>query len=222
MTSRPRTYRTDRTGARAVLAAAALAASTLCLAGCTTFGGGTDSSPSTSPSAPAASASASPSATGVALPADCAGLVSPEVYAAIFGATPLNDAGFLGPDAARYGAVAPSVPPTNATTAETIDSAAQLRCLWRYPDADTTAISITVGNVDRTLGEQYLTELEAQGYTCADANDGRRCQRIQQNPTYPVQDGHTVFLRDTVVIGVSQSNYPTDDLLGDLTAAIWP
>ncbi len=167
------------------------------------------------------SPSSTPStAPAVAIPRDCHQLVSPDSYKRTFGDTPLNDPGFVGPDGA--GAVTPSAPPPGANASQILSSAVQLYCVWRDPRADITGIAVTVATVDGAVARGHLDELAAQGYTCKDVHGGRQCQKVEKDPEYPVDDGFTSFSRDDVYLSVTQSNFPTNDLIGRIVATLWP
>ena len=97
----------------------------------------------------------------------------------------------------------------------------QLRCIWRDPQADITGLGVEVGAPGAAAGAAFLATLPAEGYRCSDADGGRLCQRIRQNPQYPVVDGDTVLLRDRIVISIDQSNEPTNDLMGAIAKRIW-
>lgn len=194
-----------------------LVVAVLALTGCV------PSDPTPTPSTtPAPSASESPTASAaptIALPAECADLVSEETYAAVFASTPLNDPGFLGETPA--GAIEPTEPPAGATAEQILASAARLYCVWRDPNADITGLVAAVAIVDVVVAEQQLQLLSERDYTCADAFGGRRCQLVRQNELYPVEEGHTVFLRDDVYITVDQYNYPTNGLLEEIVTRLW-
>lgn len=201
-------------------ALATLAIVALALVGCTS----TPSQPSDSPAAsadPGASASpdVSPDPSPVAIPSDCRGLISPDVYDATFGDTPLNDPAVLPPDEA--GVVQPAVSPVGATPSSILASAVQLRCAWKDPRADISHVLVTVATVDASVGLQYLDELSTEGRTCGEAHGGRRCQLIQPNEQYGVDEGYTDFLRGDVFISVGQANFPTNDLLGSIVTTMW-
>ena len=179
--------------------------------------------PSPSPSdeaAPAPAPAPAPvSASGAVIPTDCRALVSQEVYEATFAGVPLND-----PDAIAAGAVGvqrPTEPPEGATVQEIVESRTQLACLWRQTKADITYLWASVANVDPHIGGQFMREREAEGFTCEPMHGGERCQLIQPNQTYPVDEGFTHFLRDDVYVYVGQANLATNDLLGDIVAQVW-
>ena len=179
------------------------------------------------PSEPAATAvgsspttpSSSPTAEPVTLPTECADLVAPEVYAVTFFDTPLNDPLI----AADYplGSLAPTPPADGATPGETVASATELRCLWRDPAADVTYLQVELARVAAATSTAYLGSLPGDGYTCADVDNGFRCQIVGTSPLYPVEEATTVYVRDDVVITISQANFPTTNLLGEITGGIW-
>ena len=173
-------------------------------------------SPSESPTpTPTPSASAVPAN----VPTDCRKVVDAASYDGFFQGTPLNDPGFVDPT--LVGPIAPVPPPAGASAGEAVDSAVELRCIWRDPNADITGMSIEYSRVDPAIATQYVTDLAAQGYTCTDANGGRQCQLVQPNEQYPVDEANTVLARGGVVIDVQQANFPTVNLMAALAAVVW-
>ena len=211
---------------RLALVTSTVALGALLLTGCTAPSPTPSGSPSASASAsaggssPSPSTSASAAADAVAIPKDCEAIVSPAVHAKTFGSTPLNDPTVV--DAEFAGAVAPVTPPAGAAADEVLASAAQLRCVWKDPRADITNLQASIGTVDPAVATGYLASLATQGYTCGVKYGGQQCQRISQNEQYPVQDGHTYFLRGTTWITVLQSNFATNGLMGQIVSTLWP
>jgi hypothetical protein len=180
-----------------------------------------ENTPAASPSADTTPAPAStPAPAAAVIPTDCATLVDTATYTATFGDTPLNDP-IIAEDY-PLGVLTPTAPEAGASPAEVISAAAQLRCLWRYPEADITNLQVEVGTVDATMVSAYLATLPASGYTCEQALGGTRCQLISIEPQYQVEEGDTVFLRDNVAIQVHQDNVATNNLLGAIVTRIWP
>ena len=91
----------------------------------------------------------------------------------------------------------------------------------RDPGADITYLWASVAIVDPLIGGQFMREREAEGFTCEQMHGGVRCQLIQPNEMYPVDEGFTHFLRDDVYVYVGQANLVTNDLLGDIVAQVW-
>ena len=218
---------------RAIVPLVPLAVALFALTGCTGLdvgsGDGTASpSPSADTDAPSASptpsASGSPTATPtpgptgtaspVAIPPDCRDIVSAGDYEAVFGEVPLNPEGFTTRSGAPFGQVTPTTPPTDATPAEIVRSATTLDCLWRDPNADVTFLEVALGAVDPAVGASYLDDLAADGYTCVDIHEGRRCHLTRPNADYPVDESFTRFQRDGIFISVDQANFSTNDLIG--------
>jgi hypothetical protein len=206
---------------RTTIAAIIVALGAATLSGCTFPGTGSASPSPSAPAAPAASASASPSTAppSVALPATCRELVSPEVYTATFGDTPLNDPAFG--EQGESGVVTPAPAGEGAGAEEQLRAAVRLDCVWGSPTADITGLTATVAVVDPAVASAFLDTLPAAGYGCTDLHGGRRCQQITTDPTYQVPVGSTRFLRDDIYIDVRQANFPTNDLLGSITQRIW-
>lgn len=208
------------------------------LAGCGTgvpvktpaAGPGSDSgsspvSPSTKPSTIASPVSSVPATAVYSIPTDCKKLVDPTTYAATFGDTPLNDPGVTGTPGTEYytatGVVTPI--PSSASTApkDAMSNSVQLRCIWRYPQADITNLYVEIGTVDPTVSASYLNTLPAQKFECSDANAGRVCQFQTQLVEYPVVHSLTEFVRDNVYIRVGQDNFRTNNLLGAIVTTVW-
>jgi len=211
---------------RLALVTSTVALGALLLTGCTAPSPTPSGSPSASASASAGGSSPSPSAStsvtadAVAIPKDCTAIVSTAVYAKTFGSTPLNDPA-LG-EADSLGVVTPSTPPAGAAPDEILASAAQLHCIWKDPRADITYLEATIGTVDPAVATAYLATLPAQGFTCAAKYEGQQCQRITKDEQYPVDDGRTYFLRGSTWIFVGQANFPTNGLIGQMAAVLWP
>jgi hypothetical protein len=225
---------------RAVVPFVPLAVALLALTGC----GGMDLGPgdgaaSPSPSADTDAPSASPTPSGsvsptatpttgptgtaspVAIPTDCREIVSASAYESVFADVPLNPEGFTTRSGAPFGQVTPTTPPPGATPAEAVRGATTLDCLWRDPNADITFIEVAVGAVDPAVGTSYLDDLAADGYTCTDVHEGRRCHLTRPNADYPVDESFTRFQRDGVFISVDQANFSTNDLIGDIVDRLW-
>jgi hypothetical protein len=176
-----------------------------------------------SPSAPPTPQTSEPtpasSPTPVIVPSDCRGLVAPEVYDVIFGDLPLNDPSIA--EVYPVGVLTPTAAEADATPAEAVESATELRCVWRDPAADVTYLQIEVAQVAPAVSEAYLGALPGLRYTCDDALGGLRCQLVGISPLYPVEEATTVFVRDDIVISVEQANVPTTNLLGEVVGGIW-
>lgn len=106
--------------------------------------------------------------------------------------------------------------PTTAFTPVLQADGKRLYCVWRDPRVDVTNVTITVVVVDSARASDALRGLH--GYDCAHDSEGYRCQRVSQNPQYPVTDGDTYFTRGDVGIRITQSNVPTSGLLDDVMA----
>jgi len=163
-----------------------------------------------------------PPPAAASIPTDCRGLVDAATYTATFGETPLNDP--LSIEPGRAGAVTPTAAPVGATYREIIDSATELRCLWRAPDAALRYLQVDVGTVPPNVGRARLDQLAADGYRCEDALDGRRCQRVSEvegSEASTIDRAVTQFLRDDVYIQVEQLDFPTDGLLPSIVDELW-
>jgi hypothetical protein len=154
------------------------------------------------------------------VPTDCAGLVDAASYPATFGETPLNDPDLGYPGS--LGVVTPTAPAAGATIDEVVDAATQLRCIWRYPQADVTYLQVQIGSVAAGVGTDYAAELQLDGYTCEQVLEGTRCGITGLDPQYQTDTADTVFVRDDIVIRIDQANFPTDNLLGAVVSTVWP
>jgi len=182
----------------AALAGAALFALTAC-------------APAADEAAPAPSASvASPTPTpiptitqtapAVRIPADCRAMLSADVLAQL-GSTPLNDP---------------------ALGASGVQSDGSLICIWRDPAADTTGLVTHISRMDRGPALDMLNGLvETQGFGCYTPDAGTRCEKTWINPTYPVNDGRTLYWRDDVLIDTQYSNLAPTGYTGSIIASVF-
>jgi len=177
-------------------------------------------SPSPTP-APTPTDTPADGAPTAAVPTDCKDIVNLGVYEDVFANTPLNPEGFTTRSGEPFGQITPTTPPPGATPEEVVRSATTLDCLWRNPEADVTGIEVALATVDPAVGNAYLASLAEEGYECTEVHEGRRCHLTERDAQYPVDNAYTRFLRDDVLISVDQSNFPTDDLLGDIVDRIW-
>jgi len=220
----------------------AVAALALSLAGCASgpgsAGGASSETPRPAATDTAASPSASPSTTAPApspgpavasIPTDCTDIVDAATYASTMGDTPLNDPDFF---TGQTGQLQPSPAPEGADPGEVVQAATQLTCGWRDPRADITGLFVDVATVDSATASSYPAWLAdpaaAQSelrngvvYDCTDRLGGTVCQYSRVEEQYGTTSAETVLVRDDVVVSVTQSNYPTDDLLGAIVTRIW-
>jgi len=197
----------------------AVAAVSISLSGCAVGDAPEQASPSSAPAEQAAEPTPAASAEAAVVPTDCARLVAPEVYDAIFLGTPLNDPAVV--DTYPVGVLTPTEPRADSTPAEAVESAAALRCVWRDPGADVTYLQVEIAAVAPETAEAHLASLPGLGYSCAADLGGFRCQIVGTSPLYPVEESTTVFVRDEVVVTVEQANFPTTNLLAEIVGGIW-
>jgi hypothetical protein len=200
---------------------AAVAGVSVCLVLLTGLSGcrvGDDPSPSPTADAgesPSAEESASPD--GVAIPTDCAEVMSASMYDSAFAEVPLNDEAF-----GEAGVLEPEPPPGEGVDPQqAVFSQVSLRCVWRDPDADITGLELTMARVDPEVGAAYLEVLGGAGYTCEQKYDGDWCQRVFTENAYNTEVGSTHFVRDDIYIGVEQTNFPTQGFLADVVETVW-
>ena len=192
----------------AALAGIALAAA-LALAGCTP-GTGTPSSDGTNGSSdsggPSASAETTPSTTPkpaaptFALPANCAAIASTATLTALF-------------------ADIPSRPANGLTRPAPTGASKTLECSWFA--GDTTGGDVLYYSTTPAAGQAYLSMMQSNGFTCAVALGGTRCDKTTPNSQYPVDTVETTFTRDNVWIYISMTNVDDAALLPDMVATAW-
>jgi len=158
------------------------------------------------PSAPVVSESPTPiptitqTAPAVRLPADCRAMLSADVLAQL-GSIPLND---------------PALGPSG------VQSDGSLICIWRDPGADTTGLVTHISRMDRGPALDMLNNLvDTQGFSCYTPDAGTRCEKTWINPTYPVNDGRTLYWRDGVLIDTQYSNLAPTGYTGSIIASIF-
>ena len=140
------------------------------------------------------------------LPDSCTGLVTAGKWDDAFASAPLNDPDVVGD---------PVEVPKDDLTPVLQPDGKSLYCVWRDPRADTTFLSIRAAVVDSTTAYAHL-QSALQGYDCSLDGYGYRCQKVSQNPQYPVTDGDTYYTRGDVGIHIQQSNVTTSGLLDDV------
>jgi len=158
------------------------------------------------PSAPAVSESPTPiptitqTAPAVRIPADCRAMLSTDVLSQL-GTTPLND---------------PALGPSG------VQSDGSLICIWRDPAADTSGLVTHISRMDRGPALDMLNGLvDTQGFSCYTPDAGTRCEKTWINPTYPVNDGRTLYWRDGVLIDTQYSNLAPTGYTGSIIASVF-
>lgn len=162
------------------------------------------------PSAPAPVASGTPQGTPIptltptvapaAIPTDCRAILTADVQSQL-GSTPLND---------------PAMGPSG------VQSDGSLVCIWRDPRADTTGLVTRITRMDRGPALDMLNDLvTTQGFSCYTPDEGTRCEKTWINPTYPVNDGRTLFWRNDVLIDTQYSNLAPTGYTASIIAAIF-
>ncbi|WP_295841940.1 hypothetical protein [uncultured Microbacterium sp.] len=187
---------------RPPVAAALAGATLLALSACAPAAD--DAAPT--PAAPVVSASPTPiptitqTAPAVRIPADCRSMLSTDVLAQL-GQTPLND---------------PALGPSG------VQSDGSLICIWRDPAADTTGLVTRISRMDRGPALDMLNGLvDTQGFSCYTPDAGTRCEKTWINPTYPVNDGRTLYWRDGVLIDTQYSNLAPTGYTGSIIASVF-
>ncbi|KQM39874.1 hypothetical protein SAMN04487788_2697 [Microbacterium testaceum StLB037] len=187
---------------RPAVAAALAGATLLALSACAPAAD--DAAPT--PAAPVVSSSPTPiptitqTAPAVRIPADCRSMLSADVLAQL-GQTPLND---------------PALGPSG------VQSDGSLICIWRDPAADTTGLVTHISRMDRGPALDMLNGLvDTQGFSCYTPDAGTRCEKTWINPTYPVNDGRTLYWRDGVLIDTQYSNLAPTGYTGSIIASVF-
>jgi len=187
---------------RPPVAAALAGATLLALSACAPAAD--DAAPT--PAAPVVSSSPTPiptitqTAPAVRIPADCRSMLSADVLAQL-GQTPLND---------------PALGPSG------VQSDGSLICIWRDPAADTTGLVTHISRMDRGPALDMLNGLvDTQGFSCYTPDAGTRCEKTWINPSYPVNDGRTLYWRDGVLIDTQYSNLAPTGYTGSIIASVF-
>jgi hypothetical protein len=94
-----------------------------------------------------------------------------------------------------------------------------LTCSWFT--GDTTGGDVIYYSAPAADSLAYLEVVEADGFACAEALGGTRCDRTTPNSQFPVDTVETVFTRDDVWIYISMTNVDAAPLLPDLVATAW-
>ena len=189
----------------AVLVGLGLAAA-LALAGCTPGTGTPSSDGTSSPSDSSSSADATPSVTPepaaptFAMPANCAAIASTATLTAMF-------------------ADIPSRPANGLTRPAPTGASKTLECSWFA--GDTTGGDVLYYSTTPAAGQAYLSVMQANGFACAVALGGTRCDKTTPNSQYPVDTVETTFTRDNVWIYISMTNVDDAALLPDMVATAW-
>ena len=189
----------------AVLVGLGLAAA-LALAGCTPGTGTPSSDGTSSPSDSSSSADATPSVTPkpaaptFALPANCTAIASTATLTALF-------------------ADIPSRPANGLTRPAPSGASKTLECSWFA--GDTTGGDVLYYSTTPAAGQAYLPVMQSNGFTCAVALGGTRCDKTTPNSQYPVDTIETTFARDNVWIYISMTNVDDTALLPDMVATSW-
>ena len=189
----------------AVLVGLGLAAA-LALAGCTPGTGTPSSDGSSTPSDSSSSDDATPSVTPTpaaptfALPANCTAIASTATLTALF-------------------ANIPSRPANGLTRPAPSGASKTLECSWFA--GDTTGGDVLYYSTTPAAGQAYLPVMQSNGFTCAVALGGTRCDKTTPNSQYPVDTVETTFARDNVWIYISMTNVDDTALLPDMVATAW-
>ncbi|WP_144709791.1 hypothetical protein [Curtobacterium pusillum] len=144
------------------------------------------------------------------IPTDCRALVPAADYDRLFGTTPLVQ-------------IKPELPNTPQEYRElgTSSDEADLRCLWRDPQADITGIEITAGVWTPQKIADNLAIIRGEGGTCSERDGGTFCQTVSVVEPYGVDRAYTYYTRGDGWVVIDQTNVPTDNLLGALIGTIW-
>jgi hypothetical protein len=187
-------------GRSAVVVSLAVATAFL-MSGCTPGTPSPDHSGSHAPSSSATpSATSTPAAATFTLPADCTAIASAATLTSLF-------------------ADIPSRPPADLTRPAPASATKELTCSWFA--GDTTGGDVIYYSTTAAAGTAYVTVMQSNGFTCAAALGGTRCDKTTPNTQYPVNTVETTFTRDDVWIYISMTNVDATTLLPDLVATAW-
>ncbi|MEO6115873.1 MAG: hypothetical protein ABIP33_05765 [Pseudolysinimonas sp.] len=177
------------------------------LTGCTPGAGTPGSDGSSSHSADASAdpstkptVTAAPAAPTFALPANCTAIASAATLTALF-------------------ADIPSRPPGDLTRPAPTGASKLLTCSWFA--GDTTGGDVVYYSTTAAAGQAYVAVMQGNGFVCAAALGGTRCDKTTPNTQYPVDTVETTFTRDNVWIYVSMTNVDATALLPDMVATAW-
>jgi len=184
-------------GRSAVLVTLAFATAVL-MSGCTPGTPSSEHSGSSGSATPSASSTPAPPA--FTLPADCSAIASAATLTTLF-------------------ADIPSRPPGDLTRPAPSSATKKLTCSWFA--GDTTGGDVIYYSAPAADGQAYLSVMQANGFTCAAALGGTRCDKTTPNTQYPVDTVETTFTRDDVWVYISMTNVDATALLPDLVATAW-
>ena len=135
-----------------------------------------------------------------ALPADCGAIASQITLNTVFSGIDAREPGDL-------------VRPSPASASKL------LTCSWFT--GDTTGGDIIYYSAPAADSAAYLEVVKADGFACAEALGGTRCDKTTPNSQFPVDTVETVFTRDDVWIYISMTNIDSAPLLPDIVATAW-
>ncbi|MCU1417303.1 MAG: hypothetical protein JWP32_1477 [Schumannella sp.] len=174
-----------------------LAAAALTLAGC---GPATPPSGDSAPPTASAGPTEEPSGPVFALPADCSAIASASTLATVFGEVEQVD-------------------PNDLTRPAPASATKQLTCSWFA--GDVTGGDVIYYATTAAAAQAQLPVVEADGYTCADAFEGTRCDKSSSNAEFGTASTETIFTRDDTWIYIGMSNLDASPLLPDIVATAW-
>jgi hypothetical protein len=177
-----------------------VAAAALVLAGCgpTTPPSG-DGGDSSAPS-PSVEPTEEPAGPVFALPADCGAIASESTLNTVFGTVDAVD-------------------PNDLTRPAPASATKQLTCSWFA--GDVTGGDVIYYATTAAAAEAQLPVVEADGYTCAAAFEGTRCDKSTSNTEFGTESTETIFTRDDTWIYIGISNLDASPLLPDIVATAW-
>jgi len=94
-----------------------------------------------------------------------------------------------------------------------------LTCSWFT--GDTTGGDVIYYSAPQADNIAYLEVVKADGFACAEALGGTRCDKTTPNSQFPVDTIENVFTRDDVWIYISMTNVDSAPLLPDIVATAW-
>jgi hypothetical protein len=141
-----------------------------------------------------------PSGPAFSLPADCTAIASASTLNTVFSSVEAVD-------------------PNDLTRPAPASATKQLTCSWFA--GDVTGGDVIYYATTAAAAQAQLPVVEADGYTCAEAFEGTRCDKSTTNSEFGTESTETIFTRDDTWIYIGMSNLDASPLLPDIVATAW-
>lgn len=166
---------------------------------------------------PAPQSSAAPTATAATIPTSCTDVVPASASTRLFGSLVRQQ-------------LRPTPPGTpeqqyfqDPETPFAADAA--LVCRWSESGSteDTDNLFLQVGRTDPSTLDARLEVLGSRGWDCTEVHDGRSCQHTETSTYYGehLDTTFTFFARGDTWVSVTQTDTPTNGLLGAVVQQLW-